>query len=608
MKFLVFIAFLLLFQLPVKSQETVSNSQLALIYFQNKNYDKASVFYKELFEESNSKVYFDYFIKCMVELGDFKSAEEIIKRQIKKRLNPLIYTIELGTLYKLENKPDKAKEQFEIVIKKLPDDQNEIIQIANAFLVKSEFEWAEKVYLQAKKNLKEYFTLSFELANVYFYQRNYSKMIDEYLALLDESEGYIQSVQNRLQNQIYDNPENGIVEILKNNLLKRIQKRSDKVIYSELLIWLYIQEHDFEPAFQQSKALDKRNKENGERLMSLGNIVLTNQNYDVAVNCFKYVIEKGQTCDYYIQATNDYLNVLYQKIVNNSNYSKKDLTDLESTFVSSLKELGENSNTFSLIKNLAHIQAFYLDKTNNAITLLENNLNSKALKPSQEAECKTELADILLFTGDPWQATLYYAQVEKANKDMPVGHEAKFRKAKLAYYLGDFKWANAQLSALRASTSKLIANDAMYLSLLISENTDLEFDTLDIALKLFSGADFLIFQNKDSLAMITLDSIIQKFSSHPLADDILYKKYEIMHKEKKYTLAAGFLQKIIDQYHTEILADRALFMLAELNEQKLNDNEKAKELYKTLITKYPGSLYGADARKRYRKLRGDAIE
>ncbi len=608
MKYFFLLTISLLCFVTLKSQETVSNSQLALIYFQNKNYDKAAVFYKELFEESQTKVYLDYYVKCMVELGDYKSAEEIIKKQIKKRENPLIYTIDLGLLYKQEGKQDKAKDEFESVVKEIPEEQNEIIKIANVFLSKGELDWAEKVYLQARKNLKEYFTLSFELANVYFYQKNYAKMIDEYLLVLDESEGYIQSVQNRLQNQIYDNPENGIVELLKNNLLKRIQKHSDKTIFSELLIWLYIQEHDFEPAFNQTKALDKRNRENGERLMTLGNIVLSNQFYDIAANCFKYVIDKGSMNDFYIQAKNDYLNVMYQKIVNTSEYTKRDLTDLESTFQLTLKELGENSNTFLLIKNLAHIQTFYLDKSDTAIALLEKILAAKRLKPSQDAECKTELADILLFADDPWQAVLYYAQVEKANKDMPIGHEAKLKKAKLAYYTGDFKWANAQLSALRASTSKLIANDAMYFSLLISENTDLEFDTLDIAMKYFSKADYLDYQNKDSLALQTLDSILLKFSGHPLADDILYKKYEIMYKEKKYNQAAEFLQKITEQYQTDILADRALFMLADLNEKKFNNIEKAKELFKTLMTKYPGSIYNADARKRFRKLRGDVVE
>lgn len=592
----------------LKSQETVSNSQLALIYYQNKNYDKAAVFYKELFEESNSKVYFDYLIKCMVELGDFKAAEEIIKKQVKKRENSLVYTIELGSLYKLEGKHDKSDGQFETVVKKIPDDQNEIIRIADAFLSKGEFNWAEKVYLQARKNLKEYFTLSFELANVYFYQKNFSRMIDEYLLLLEESEGYIQSVQNRLQDQIYESSDNSISGLLKTSLIRKIQKQPDIIIFSELLIWLYIQEQDFESAFNQSKALDKRNRENGERMMALGNIVLSNQFYDIAANCFKYVTDKGAASGYYIAAKNEYLNVMYQKIVNTSEFTKKELADLEMTFKTTLVELGENSATFSLIKNLAHIQAFYLDKPSDAITLLEKALSSKSLKPGQEAACKTELADILLFSDDPWQATLYYAQVEKSNKDMPIGHEAKYKKAKLAYFTGDFQWANAQLSALRASTSKLIANDALYFSVLISENTDLEFDTMNYAMNWFSKADYLEFQNKDSLSLLTLDSIIMKFSGHPLADDILYKKYEIMYKGKKYQQAASFLQKITEQYQTDILADKALFMLAGLYEKKFNDAEKAKELYKMIISKYPGSIYTADARKRFRKLRGDAIE
>ncbi|MBI4946925.1 MAG: tetratricopeptide repeat protein [Bacteroidetes bacterium] len=590
------------------SQESASNSQLALIYFQNKDFEKAAVFYKELFEESNAKVYFDYYIKCLIELGDFDTAEKYIRKQIKKSGNTLLYTIEMGSLYKQANKPDKATELYETVIKKMTADQNEIIQLANNFLTKQEFEWAEKVYLQAKKLLKEYYTFSFELANVYYFQRNYTRMIDEYLDLLDESEGYIQSVQNRLQNQVYDNIENNVNDLLKSCLLKRIQKHPDKTIFSDLLIWLYVQEKEFENAFNQSKALDKRNKEGGDRLMALGNIAASNQAYDVAINCYKYVIDKGPDKEFYISAKSDYLSVLYQKIVNTAEYSVNELSELESTYISTLSELGENTNTFTLIYNLAHIQAFYLSKADTAINMLEKTLKANILKPSQVAECKTELADILLFADDPWQATLYYAQVEKANKDMPIGHEAKFKKAKLAYFMGDFKWAQAQLDVLKASTSKLIANDALDLALLISENTDLDFDTADVAMRLFGNADYLFYQNQDTAALRTLDCIIEKFSSHPLADEILHKKYEIMYKEKKFQNAAAFLQNIIDKFPEDILADRALYKLAELNELKLGDSEKAKELYKNLMTKYPGSIYVAEARKHYRKLRGDNIE
>ncbi|HBX51973.1 MAG: hypothetical protein A2309_09175 [Bacteroidetes bacterium RIFOXYB2_FULL_35_7] len=599
---------ILFFPIILPAQEAVNNTQLALIYFQNKNFDKAAVFYLELYEQTGAKVYFDYYIKCLAELGENDNAEKFIKKQIKKWGNSPVYTIELGAFYKQTGSVEKANSIFETIIKKLPDSQNEIISIANTFLSRQEFEWAEKVYLQAKKNLKEYFTLSFELAHVYYLQRNHVKMIDEYLNLLEESDSYIQSVQNRLQNQVYDATDTSVDELLKTQLLKRIQKKPDKIIFSELLIWLYIQEQNFESAFHQSKALDKRNKEEGDRLMLLGNIAASNYAFDVAVNCYKYVIDKGSANEFYISAKTDYLNTLYQKIVLMSEFTNLDLLELESNFISTLKEIGENPATFPLIKNLAHIQAFYLNKADTAINMLERLLKSSALKPSQISECKVELADIMLFDDDPWQASLYYAQVEKANKQQPIGHEAKFRKARLAYYTGDYRWAEAQLDVLKASTSKLIANDALYLALLINDNIDLEFDTLNIALTYFSEADLLIYRNKDSLAMLKLDSILILYSSHPLADDILYKKYEIKMKQKKYTEAAAFLQKIIDLHSTEILGDKALFQLAFLNEIKLKDTEKAKDLYRTLLTKFPGSIYIPDARKRFRKLRGDVID
>jgi TolA-binding protein len=55
------------------------------------------------------------------------------------------------------------------------------------------------------------------------------------------------------------------------------------------------------------------------------------------------------------------------------------------------------------------------------------------------------------------------------------------------------------------------------------------------------------------------------------------------------------------------LGDDALFSLASLEESYLKDNEKAKQHYQELLTKYPGSLYTVEARKRFRKLRGDNL-
>jgi len=190
-------------------------------------------------------------------------------------------------------------------------------------------------------------------------------------------------------------------------------------------------------------------------------------------------------------------------------------------------------------------------------------------------------------------------------KNEPLGHEAKLRNAKASFYIGEFDWAVAQLNILKSATSQFIANDAMYLSLLITDNTIM--DTTTQALEMFASADLLFFQNKVDSALSKLDSINALFPTHQLTDDILYKKAEIWSKRGEYEKAAGYLQKVIEGYEQEILGDDALFMLAEIYDYRLKDKMQAMQLYQDLLINHPGSLYTVEARKRYRQLRGDNI-
>ncbi|MBA3972191.1 MAG: tetratricopeptide repeat protein, partial [Bacteroidetes bacterium] len=219
--------------------------------------------------------------------------------------------------------------------------------------------------------------------------------------------------------------------------------------------------------------------------------------------------------------------------------------------------------------------------------------------------CKLELADVLLMTGDIWEASLRYSQVEKAFKYDAIGQEAKFRVARISYYTGDFGWAQAQLDVLKGATSKLIANDALNLSLLISDA--LAIDSNKAPLELFALADLFAFRNKDDKAIMLLDSLNKTFPNHALADDIAYKKAQISLKHGNYGEAAAFYEELLKNYGEDILGDDALFKLADLTENQFKNIEKAKELYQQLLEKYPDSLYVVEARKRFRKLRGDSI-
>jgi hypothetical protein len=343
--------------------------------------------------------------------------------------------------------------------------------------------------------------------------------------------------------------------------------------------------------------------EEGDRLFELAGLCLSNHQYDIAIEVFNYLLKKGKSNYLYIEAKIGLLAARYLKITESYNPAHEDLMLLEKDYLSALQEFGENASTIRVMKYLAHIEGFYLSKFEDAISLLSRATAIPSALPADVADCKLELGDIYVFTGDVWEALLLYAQVDKAFKNDPVGHLAKFKNAKLSFYLGEFTWAKAQLDVLKAATSKLIANDALKLSVLISDNIDMDSST--VALGFYSRADLLSYRNQDDLALMSLDSIFEIADYHPIFDDVLLKKAEIMMKHGEFEKATVFLEDIVNNYSYDITADNALFLLADICENKIHDPDRAKSLYEKLLTDYPASLFTVEARKRFRTLRGD---
>jgi len=595
----------LLFVLTSYSQDINEKNQLALQYFNNKEYEKAESIFLDLYNSQKNKTYFAYYLRCLKEQNKFEEAEKIIKKEIRKNENNLTYYVDLGYFYKIQDKISDSEDSYSNAIKLLQPNNNQITNLANAFLTYGEFNYAEQTYLKGRKLLKDVYGFNFELANIYQAQHLWAQMINEYLDLLDLHESYIQTVQNRLQNSVYTDKENNLTEVLKTQLIKRIQKEPDKTIFSELLIWLYLQERKYEGAYIQSIALDKRLKEDGSRIMELARQAADNKNYDVALKSYKYVSDKGNENAWFNDATSGYMSVLYTKITEKPGVQYNEIVELENQLQNTLNELGTKKTTFNLIKALANIKALYLNKTEESTTLLENTIKANLLSPLQVAECKLLLGDILLYNSDPWGATVYYAQVEKAFDNEPIGHEAKFKKAKLAYYTGDFLWAQAQLDVLKASTSKLIANDAFSLSLFISSN--LTTDSTSVPLRMYSKSELLIYQKKDSEAISVIDSIITKYKTNEISANCYYTKGEILLKKGNYTGAVLLFDSAATNYTYSLIADNAIFQIASIYDYYIIDKAKAMEYYQKIINNYSNSTLVNFSRQRFRILRGDKI-
>ncbi|NLA24349.1 MAG: tetratricopeptide repeat protein, partial [Bacteroidales bacterium] len=462
---------------------------------------------------------------------------------------------------------------------------------------------AETLYKSAAEAQK--ITYDYELANLYYYQRNYEKMTLKYLDLLHENPNYLNVVENRYQYIMTSSEDENYLEYLEINLLKRIQKYSQKTVYLELITWLFIQTGRYEEAFTQLISLDKKSNTHGNLLIDFGIMLNENSEYDLALNSFDYVINLGENKPNYHYAQIQYLNTLYKKTISSSNHKQEELLKLEQMLEDHLKK-SSTKNSFLLTYALANIKAFYLNKMEDASDFLNSVIQEGKLTNNELSECKLLYGDILLFIDNPWDASLIYAQVEKANTNNPFGHEAKFRKAKLAYYTGQFEWAQAQLNILKASTSQLIANDAFELSFFINENSAL--DTSYNALSMFARSDLLQFKHKHKEALQTLDSIIEQYSSHEIIDDVYYRKGDIYASLEEYDLAIEAYKKVANTYSYDILADNALYKLALLYDHVIKDKPKAMETYKRLLTDYPSSIFVVETRKRFRFLRGETFQ
>lgn len=210
-----------------------------------------------------------------------------------------------------------------------------------------------------------------------------------------------------------------------------------------------------------------------------------------------------------------------------------------------------------------------------------------------------QLADIYLFKDNIWEASLLYSQVEKTLKNDPIAHEAKFKNAKLRYFIGEFEWATTALDILKSATSKLIANDAMTLSLTISDMLD--YDT--VALRRLAMADFRSFQRRYEEADIILDSIIAYNPNEVSLPNVFFRKAKNAVAQGDYTAADSLYKRVYQGYTDSYLSDEALMQDAFLLENMLNKKEEAMECFAQLLDYYSASVYVAQARNNYRRLR-----
>jgi TolA-binding protein len=575
--------------------------QLAMQYNATGEPQKALEIYQKLYKQSN-ETYYSYYVNTLLSLKKFDEAESVTKKLVRKHPAANEYKIVLGNVYTQQGNLDKANTIYDDMLKNLPADQMEIANLANQFYQSANIDYAIKIFVQGRKLLKTDNAFTYELINLYRFKRDKISLTEEYLNFLPANPNFVTQAESTLAT-IFEGEND--YDLLKSALLRRIQKDPQQTIYVELLTWQYMQQKEYDLALNQALALSRRQNDEGNSIYELCRTLTSNEAYDAAIRGYEFIIAKGASNPLYISSKIELINTKNLKVTTGK-YLPADLLGLEQDYTALLAEFGRNNNTVFAMQKLANLQAFKLHKLDDAQKLLESAITIPNIRTELLAACKLDLGDVYLLNKQPWEATLLYSQVEKDFPNTAIAQDARFRNAKMAYYTGDFTWAKGQLDVLKAATSQLIANDALNLLLLINDNT--VADSAGEALKIYARADLQIFAEQPTKALMTLDSIDNKFPGNSLSDDILMAKSRILIQQKNYTDAVPLLKKIFDDHPTELWADDAVFMLGDIYENHLDDKTNAKIWYQKIITDYPGSLWINEARKRFRLLRGDKAD
>ncbi|WP_333818580.1 tetratricopeptide repeat protein [Ohtaekwangia sp.] len=588
-----------------------SEIQLANEYLLRGDKKKAAELYRELSKQdvNNSFIYNNY-INTLLDLGTYDEAQSYLKKLSKREPDNIQYKLDMGLIYMRSGDLQKADHYFRDLIAENKMNVQRIKMMAEFFSSRSLIDYGILALTESRNFLNNPNLFSLDLAMLYRLKGNQDKMVQEYLNYVTQTSANIQYVKNVMQALLTEPEELASLEKL---LYDRVQEFPDVEVYSDLLIWVTMQQKNFYASFVQARAYDKRYKHDGEKSMEVARVALDNEDYDNAAKIYRYIIREYNKTPNYLMATLGLIRTREARLRKTYPVSTDSVKTLVSDYKKFIKQYPDNANALEAARSEASLFANYLDQKDSAIIILNKLIANPRTSTYLRSKAKLDLGDIYLLKGEPWESTLLYSQVEKTQKENPVGYEAKLKNAKLFYYKGDFRLAQEHLDILKEATTREIANDALDLSMRIKEN--IAFDSVGEALKEYASVELLLYQNKTDEALQRLEKLKQGYSStgkpltnQSILDDVYWLEANIRMKRGEFENSLALLQKIQTEFPQDILADDAFFLQGEIYERQLRNKEKAMEIYREFLNKYPGSVYAAEARKRYRTLRGDFTE
>ncbi|MGC8866129.1 MAG: tetratricopeptide repeat protein [Bacteroidales bacterium] len=589
-----------LLRAQVRQGNPPSKQQTAFQFYQQRDFKSALPLFQELYESAQGSSMYPYYLQCLIETKNFNQAEEVVKKELKKTPSQQRLEVDLGYVYLMSGKNEKAQRTFENAIRSVDKNPQAASPLGMAFRAYSLNEYALRVYMKAREVMKDPNAFALEIAGIYEATGDFRKMTDAFMDILTTTPGQMANLQARLQFYLSQLPEPENQEYLWNTLRDRAKKNPSAIVFQEMLYWYATQQRKYDEAIEVALKLIKQNNEDGSRLLSLARNCIIDGLYDLALKALTPLYAQGRNHPFWTEIAKSYFTARYEQITHTNPTPQKEIKELAEELDRFLTREGNNTRTVEIVRLKALIEGRLKQQPLEAIEILKNCLNLSGLTPQGIYQLKNDLAEMYVLAHEPWEAALIYAQLERDLSNSPEGDAAKLAYARLMYELGEYRWALMHLNLLRGATDKLTANDAQELWFFI--NTGLDYDSSGLLLDYFGSAALLKKQRNYQAALQTLDSVIMASPLGWGADYALLEKARI-YKELKQTKEADSLySRVARVYPSGLAADDALIELGEMRESE-NNQSGALEAYEKLVIEQPGSFWVEKARQRISTLR-----
>lgn len=583
--------------------------QLAESYLRAGQFDRAISLLEDLYDASPAThIFYEKLKEGYENVKKYDEAIALVDERIVLDANPVVLLSEKGRLQFLKGDEQDAYTTWDQAIDASPNHVNSYRVVYQSLTRVRLFERAVEVLERGRKQLKSTDHFQMDLAYLYSLTNAHDKSMSEYVALLRNNDRQLSFVRSRLGKFI---DQEGMLDkgipIVESAVREEPLNRS----FRELLGWLYMENEQYDEAFDVYRAIDRLEQENGNVLFSFAKQAADAGAYEAASAAFAEILDRYPDApsapeaqmgigEMHEQRAESLMERAYDQADNRipaPNYEKS-----LSAYRVFLQEYPTHVYFPEVLKRIGRIQQDVFFNLGDAEATLRSVLEDYS--SSQAAnDANYDLGRIAVMRGELEQARLIFSRIEEQLRIGELAEKARYQLALIHFYKGEFDASLTLSQVMNENTSTDVANDAIELKILLFENKGP--DSLNSALQLYASASLAKRQRLFDVTLSRLDSLLLQYGSHPLADDTRFLKASTLRETGRTEEALASLLEFPLIHPRSFLVDQSLFAAAEIYELELGNEDLATETYSRLLTEYPGSLLANKARDRIRLLRGD---